>query len=330
MDFDLYGCRLKILEKDEHHIFCQVPCADGETGRMDIWQLFPGIVMSFNDFQARCFLSPALGRAQVLEFNHCLRGRYECQFENSTYAYLGPGEIALSRLDSLQRWSGFPLGEYYGISLLLDFAQGGEALERIWPGMGRNLKKIREKFWEARCYYQCQPRGAAAGCLEGFYQEIPGESRLNFYRLRTLELLEHLGALKVQEQNYHAYLPRQKRQRMQQVRRLLEEDLEGRLRLEDVARAADLGLTALKEQFQAVYGLSPMAFRRQVRMRRAAELLEGSSRKVGEIAGLLGYENASKFSRAFRSSVGESPAAYRSKRREKERLFGAEAAPRSR
>ena len=36
MNFDLYGCQLKILEKDEGHIFCQVPCADGETGRMDM------------------------------------------------------------------------------------------------------------------------------------------------------------------------------------------------------------------------------------------------------------------------------------------------------
>ena len=42
-----------------------------------------------------------------------------------------------------------------------------------------------------------------------------------------------------------------------------------------------------------------------------SELLRGSDESVLAIAGQLGYDNASKFARAFRQVMGVSPSAYR-------------------
>mgnify|MGYP001049018267 len=47
-------------------------------------------------------------------------------------------------------------------------------------------------------------------------------------------------------------------------------------------------------------------------MHAAAELLRSTDRTVLDIAGQFGYDNASKFARAFRSVIGVSPNAYRS------------------
>ena len=44
---------------------------------------------------------------------------------------------------------------------------------------------------------------------------------------------------------------------------------------------------------------------------RPAELLRSTDRTVLDIAGQFGYDNASKFARAFRSVIGVSPNAYR-------------------
>ena len=54
------------------------------------------------------------------------------------------------------------------------------------------------------------------------------------------------------------------------------------------------------------------AFLRAQKMHAAAELLRSTDRTVLDIAGQFGYDNASKFARAFRSVIGVSPNAYRS------------------
>ena len=46
-------------------------------------------------------------------------------------------------------------------------------------------------------------------------------------------------------------------------------------------------------------------------MRGAAQLLRSTDRTVLDIAGQFGYDNASKFAKAFRNVIGVSPNAYR-------------------
>ena len=69
--------------------------------------------------------------------------------------------------------------------------------------------------------------------------------------------------------------------------------------------------TQILQSFQGVYGMSPAAFLRGQKMHAAAELLRSTDRTVLDIAGQFGYDNASKFARAFRSVIGVSPNAYR-------------------
>lgn len=57
--------------------------------------------------------------------------------------------------------------------------------------------------------------------------------------------------------------------------------------------------------------MSPAAYVRSQRMWGAAELLRGTDRTVLDIAGQFGYDNASKFAKAFRDVVGVSPREYR-------------------
>ena len=67
----------------------------------------------------------------------------------------------------------------------------------------------------------------------------------------------------------------------------------------------------VKASFTGVYGMSPAAYVRSQRMWGAAELLRGTDRTVLDIAGQFGYDNASKFAKAFRDVVGVSPREYR-------------------
>ena len=57
--------------------------------------------------------------------------------------------------------------------------------------------------------------------------------------------------------------------------------------------------------------MTPAAFLRAQKMHGAARLLRTGARTVLDIAGQFGYDNASKFAKAFRSVIGVSPSAYR-------------------
>ena len=79
------------------------------------------------------------------------------------------------------------------------------------------------------------------------------------------------------------------------------------------ALAAELGVSAaqLTACFRGVYGMSPAAYLRAQKMHAAAELLRTTDRTVLDIAGQFGYDNGSKFAKAFRGIIGVTPNAYR-------------------
>ncbi len=69
--------------------------------------------------------------------------------------------------------------------------------------------------------------------------------------------------------------------------------------------------TSLKNYFRGVFGENLSTFLREVRMRRAAELLQSSELRVAEIAAQVGYENQSKFAAVFVRHFGCPPLEYR-------------------
>ena len=57
--------------------------------------------------------------------------------------------------------------------------------------------------------------------------------------------------------------------------------------------------------------MTPAAFLRAQKMHAAARLLRESNRTVLDIANQFGYDNASKFAKAFRAVIGVPPNSYR-------------------
>lgn len=63
--------------------------------------------------------------------------------------------------------------------------------------------------------------------------------------------------------------------------------------------------------FSRAYGMTPARYLADIRMRKAAALLKGTSLTVGEIAARCGFSDPNYFSRAFRREFGMSPVEYR-------------------
>lgn len=88
-------------------------------------------------------------------------------------------------------------------------------------------------------------------------------------------------------------------------------NLERHLTIVEMARNLHVSPTQVKVCFRKVYGVPVFTFARKRRMEMAAKLLAETDESILEIAGRIGYENGSKFARAFRDVMGISPGRYR-------------------
>jgi AraC-like DNA-binding protein len=79
----------------------------------------------------------------------------------------------------------------------------------------------------------------------------------------------------------------------------------------DLARKVDMSRTAFAARFRGLVGEPPMSYLARVRLGHAAGYLSATDRTVRQIAHMVGYENESSLSKAFRRAFGRAPGEYR-------------------
>lgn len=84
--------------------------------------------------------------------------------------------------------------------------------------------------------------------------------------------------------------------------------------LDELCSRSHLSRAQLHRRFIAEYGASPMARVNELRLQRAAVLLEGTRETVSRIGESVGFANAFHFSSAFKARYGLSPRAWRESR----------------
>jgi AraC-like DNA-binding protein len=82
------------------------------------------------------------------------------------------------------------------------------------------------------------------------------------------------------------------------------------LRVADLASAACMSEPAFYRAFQHTFGLTPMAYVTEQRVRRARALLVEPGRSVSEAAAAVGFASVSHFIRVFREHIGQTPKQY--------------------
>lgn len=88
-------------------------------------------------------------------------------------------------------------------------------------------------------------------------------------------------------------------------------NLERHITIAEFAQTLHASPTQIKVCFHKVYGQPIYSYARSQRMEAASRLLTETDESILEIAGKFGYENGSKFARAFRTVIGVSPSEYR-------------------
>jgi AraC family transcriptional regulator len=88
-------------------------------------------------------------------------------------------------------------------------------------------------------------------------------------------------------------------------------DVEGEVRITDLASLVGVSPGHLHRAFRTTTGKTPLEFINERRVQRAMQILEKESASIAEIAFRIGFLSPSHFTRTFRRITGLNPSAYR-------------------
>ena len=83
------------------------------------------------------------------------------------------------------------------------------------------------------------------------------------------------------------------------------------LDVQRVANALNVSRSRLFEKTKAILGTSPAAIIRDIRFKRATDLIRGGEHSLSEVAYMSGFNDTHYFSTAFRQRFGITPGEYK-------------------
>ena len=110
---------------------------------MRLYDIFPGIQLMVMDFVTDTCYRDCV-KQDVISINHCSRGRFECEFDNRNYLYMGEGDIVINSMARLSVGSSFPLNYYFGSTIIL-FPQICKDVQEL-KAFGIDTERLFEKY----------------------------------------------------------------------------------------------------------------------------------------------------------------------------------------
>lgn len=284
-------------------------------GLISEYTVFPGIEFFYNDFHMKDGQNQnKRPQPDMIEINYCWEGRFECEFQNGDYQYMGAGDLSIHRLSHATRKTSFPMEYYHGISITIDLPQAQrtiQALETVMGDLDIRLDEITEKFCRDDTCYVVRSNHEIAHIFAELYV-MPPERAAHYLKVKVLELLMLLNDLPQESfaQKRQFFTHRQVAA-VHAIHDWVTQDLNRRDTLNELSERFGIAQTTMKCCFKAVYGSSIYKYRKSCRMQTAAMLLQTTERSVTEIAVAVGYDNPSKFAETFKKEYGMTPMQFR-------------------
>ena len=91
------------------------------------------------------------------------------------------------------------------------------------------------------------------------------------------------------------------------VLRIMEQRFTENLTVDELAREANMSVSAFHHHFKAATAMSPLQFQKRLRLQEARRLMVGEALDATSAAYRVGYSDASHFSREYKSLFGAPP-----------------------
>jgi len=280
-------------------------------GMTDIYTVFPGA-----DIYVNCFLADKISLSHnsmknVIQINHCLKGRLSSEMQNGLNIHMESGDLSLHMLNArTESQICLPLGFYEGISVLIDIDIFSENLPSILKESKIDMERIAYKYCGGG-KNTAVIRQDKINCIFSMLYDLPQNLRIPYFKLKIQELLLFLNISDFSEQRelnkYHS----EQTELIKEIHNQLINNLDRRFTIEELSRQYHINTSSLKSIFKSVYGLPIAAYIKEYKIKYAAVLLCSGADSIAEIAASVGYRSQSKFTKAFKDIMQLSPAEYR-------------------
>jgi AraC-like DNA-binding protein len=142
-------------------------------------------------------------------------------------------------------------------------------------------------------------------CFERCHALAQRRSAESQAMLSTLGL--HMLSILQGAHRLHRRLRRPIDERIQQAQLIIARRYHEAIIVEELARELHIGYSYFRQAFKAQTGLSPKQYQLQIRLQKAQDFLTNTSRSVGEIAEILGFNTAFHLSSQFKNHFGLAP-----------------------
>ncbi|MGC6175078.1 helix-turn-helix domain-containing protein [Lacrimispora sp. 38-1] len=279
-------------------------------GKTTQYEIFDGIWLVYHDLVLnRPELYP-LERDGFIQINYCISGRCELHYKKSKVFYIGAEDFIVALLKSKQYKHCFPLGNYIGISIITTKEKLDHFLQVIFPSTKMTSSKLLIKLEEHAGYFVLANHSE----IKSIIQEI-NQSNQEFFREKAIvkfaELILLLMNSDMELQTNKKYYDKQMVNKVKHIKHEVTSNIELHVKIEEIAIQYQISAKAFSECFKEIYGKTYYAFVKEFRIKKAADLLQKEDYTIGDISIMVGYQNASKFSKAFCDVMGVTPIYYR-------------------
>ncbi len=272
--------------------------------------VFPGITLTYDDVRESHCPTAGSSSETVLEIHHCKEGRMERAFEDGFF-YLSPGDLALNRGGRAGADVHYPLGRYQGITIEIDLNRTPDCLACFLEDVNVRPHALFEKFCGEKSVFVMRAKPSLEHIFSELYH-VPPTVRQGYFKVKILELMLFLSGLDEREGALSNHSCTKSQVALaKEVCCHLTEHMDKKITIETLAKRFHASPTMIKNSFKGVYGVSVYAYIRAQKMQAAAFALRQTDTPVLEIAGQYGYDNGSKFAKAFKETMGMSPREYR-------------------
>lgn len=308
---EFYGKNVHIITKDDKCALYRIADDRGESV-ITRYEVYPGIALAYNDVHMEKLESEDIAvYGNVLEINHCREGRIEFETIDGEFVYIKNGDMAINTKASVKNQGFFPSCHFHGVTIEINFDALDQETRTVLNEFDIDLLQLKEMFcYKNRCYVL---HGKEE--FEHLFSElycVSDKIRSRYYKLKVIEILLYLSAIDVKEERTaNRYFNRKLVATVKEIQEYLVKHYGEKITIDELANKYQVAPTSLKQCFHEVYGNSIYAYMKTYRMQKAAEFLRTSNYEISKIAGMVGYDNASKFSKSFKSMMGLNPRDYK-------------------
>lgn len=290
---------------------------DGK-GSMTFFPLFPGLTIAYIFVNSPTWTAPNFCEDGSIEkgpllLNYCVTGRCEIILNNENFVYVKDGEISLTERFAQKQYV-YPRRIYEGMELFVDTDTLTSENAWIQKEFGIDFHKIIELFCPNGNTYISTVAPEVEEILTKLWNLLdiaPPFSifQMKVYVLALFSLLQSLNDIPPSQ--VCTFFTETQVDIAKRIEKIITSDLRQHHPAWELAAQFSVSETSLKNYFRGVFGQNISIYLREVRMKKAAELLIATRLPVAEVAEQVGYVNQSKFAAVFKKQFGLSPLEYR-------------------